>query len=187
VYVQLDNPVTGLLMFLAPSDTIPFTMDDIVFTSDFEVLADGCTAADGTYAGANCKPITRVSSGRLNRFATSRGVIRFLTPISTLIIRHYSPCSASFDFTLGLQKKVDCVQQVACDWSPCDQSCGGGMQERTLYTLQAALNGGAPCLPTNQTQICNTQPCAADCQVGDWGSDIHHHAQRTAAYASVQC
>lgn len=182
MYLQLDQATSGLLMFLAPSDTHPLLMTDVLLTADFEILLDGCTDASGYVSSTNCKPITRVAPGQIHRYATSMGVIRFLEPVSTIIISHSYPCSENFDFTLGLQKKVDCVQQPACDWSPCSSDCGSGYQNRTLYTVVAPLNGGAPCLPSVETQVCPNLPvCSSDCVVSDWGSEPHtqtmvHHA-----------
>eukprot|EP00455_Lapot_gusevi_P047798 TRINITY_DN651_c0_g1_i16.p1 TRINITY_DN651_c0_g1~~TRINITY_DN651_c0_g1_i16.p1 ORF type:complete len:160 (-),score=1.55 TRINITY_DN651_c0_g1_i16:500-979(-) len=57
-------------------------------------------------------------------------------------------------------------------WSTCSKACGGGVQSRFYYNLNA-IN----CTMSKDTRPCNTQPCPAGtpaatkaCQVSDWAS-----------------
>eukprot|EP01012_Entosiphon_sulcatum_P029449 TRINITY_DN358_c0_g1_i1.p1 TRINITY_DN358_c0_g1~~TRINITY_DN358_c0_g1_i1.p1 ORF type:complete len:2229 (+),score=276.12 TRINITY_DN358_c0_g1_i1:2833-9519(+) len=66
---------------------------------------------------------------------------------------------------------VDCVLSAWGNWSHCSKDCGSGVQTRTRIVEVQAQNGGVACPASlNETQPCNTQPCAIDCIVGNWGA-----------------
>jgi len=58
------------------------------------------------------------------------------------------------------------------EWSLCSASCGGGTQTRSrTCTNPAPANGGAQCVGlANESQSCNTQPCAIDGGWSEYGS-----------------
>eukprot|EP01004_Peranema_trichophorum_P003198 NODE_21_length_5193_cov_112.595266_g17_i0.p1 GENE.NODE_21_length_5193_cov_112.595266_g17_i0~~NODE_21_length_5193_cov_112.595266_g17_i0.p1 ORF type:complete len:1676 (-),score=495.00 NODE_21_length_5193_cov_112.595266_g17_i0:119-5146(-) len=64
---------------------------------------------------------------------------------------------------------VDCVVSKWSEWGACDKSCGGGLQARDRVVAVKPNYGGAECPTTYEIQSCNTQPCAIDCEVSDWG------------------
>ena len=52
----------------------------------------------------------------------------------------------------------DCfIELPLLDWSNCSETCGGGIQTRTIVVLSPARGQGNPCPATSQS--CNTQPC----------------------------
>ena len=63
---------------------------------------------------------------------------------------------------------VACQVSGWSQWTPCDRPCGGGMQTRTRTVAVPASNGGAACPSLLETQPCNLQACATDCQLGPW-------------------
>jgi len=65
---------------------------------------------------------------------------------------------------------IDCKVGEWSAWSACDKECGGGTQFRTRKILQEAANGGQQCPILKETRTCNSQACAADCEVGDWSN-----------------
>ena len=63
---------------------------------------------------------------------------------------------------------VDCQMSGWSGWSACSKTCGSGTQTQTRTIISQAQNGGAPCGNTTNTQLCNTQSCAVDCQMSGW-------------------
>lgn len=54
----------------------------------------------------------------------------------------------------------DCKWAPWTSWSPCSQSCSGGMHQRHRAIKEPAKNGGVECTgPQNQTESCNSQSC----------------------------
>jgi len=169
IYVALSGPTTGLLMVIAPTSQWAAEQDDMVFSEEFEIIADGCTSASGAPAPQGCKPLTKKGPKQLGRWTNSRGVLKFTGAVSVIIIRRNTPCGARFDFTIALQHKIDCLQAPGCEWSECSVTCGAGVQTRTLYTVRPALNGGKECLfPAIETQTCTKPDCDVDCDMGEW-------------------
>ena len=70
----------------------------------------------------------------------------------------------------ALQQPVDCQVSDFSAWSACSATCGGGVRTRTRSITQAPQNGGAACPALVQTEACNNQPCAVDCQMSDWSA-----------------
>lgn len=64
---------------------------------------------------------------------------------------------------------VDCVQSAFTEWSTCDKTCGTGYQVRTRTVTTPAANGGKSCKAKKNKRACNTQVCAEDCSVSEWG------------------
>ena len=62
---------------------------------------------------------------------------------------------------------TDCEVSEWSQWSACDKPCGEGKQQRTRTILVPASNGGS-CPPLIEVKSCNTQSCAADCEVSNW-------------------
>jgi hypothetical protein len=65
---------------------------------------------------------------------------------------------------------VNCVVSDWSDWSSCDKTCGGGVQNRTRIITQPAENGGTSCPVLSDSRQCNTSPCPVNCVVSDWGA-----------------
>jgi hypothetical protein len=62
---------------------------------------------------------------------------------------------------------------VDCDynwgpWSECSLTCGGGYTTREPTVYNAHAYGGKEC-PAAERQVCNTDYCAVDCYMGEWG------------------
>jgi len=59
---------------------------------------------------------------------------------------------------------VNCELSAWDAWTPCTQTCGGGVQSRDREVAIAAGYGGLDCTGNmTQTQTCNTQCCPVDC------------------------
>eukprot|EP01004_Peranema_trichophorum_P002529 NODE_1581_length_1896_cov_175.363790_g1339_i0.p1 GENE.NODE_1581_length_1896_cov_175.363790_g1339_i0~~NODE_1581_length_1896_cov_175.363790_g1339_i0.p1 ORF type:complete len:386 (-),score=157.57 NODE_1581_length_1896_cov_175.363790_g1339_i0:7-1164(-) len=65
---------------------------------------------------------------------------------------------------------VDCAMSEWKAWGACSTSCGGGIQKRSRGVITEASEGGAACGSTEESAVCNTQPCPADCVVADWSA-----------------
>ena len=63
---------------------------------------------------------------------------------------------------------VDCQMGAWSNWGTCSKTCGGGVQTRTRFSVVKSCGGGASCPPDTETQACNTQSCATDCQQSPW-------------------
>jgi hypothetical protein len=63
---------------------------------------------------------------------------------------------------------VNCEQSAWSEWSVCDKTCGGGTQKRTRTTITPAANGGVECGPLEETQACNMEACAVNCEQSAW-------------------
>jgi hypothetical protein len=64
---------------------------------------------------------------------------------------------------------IDCKVSDWTNWTQCTKPCGGGTQSKTRSVLTQPAYGGEPCPPLQETQSCNIQGCAVDCEVSDWG------------------
>ena len=54
----------------------------------------------------------------------------------------------------------NCQWAPFAEWTPCSQSCGGGLQTRSRIQLQSASNGGLACAGLGtEEQECNLQAC----------------------------
>eukprot|EP01012_Entosiphon_sulcatum_P049575 TRINITY_DN6820_c0_g1_i6.p1 TRINITY_DN6820_c0_g1~~TRINITY_DN6820_c0_g1_i6.p1 ORF type:complete len:7637 (+),score=112.47 TRINITY_DN6820_c0_g1_i6:5459-28369(+) len=60
--------------------------------------------------------------------------------------------------------QTTCEMGTWSSWSSCSKICGGGTQTRTRSIIRSAQD----CLPTQETQACNTQACPVDCVVSEW-------------------
>jgi hypothetical protein len=70
---------------------------------------------------------------------------------------------------LAASKACEIRDCEVSDWSACSRPCGGGVQTRSV--VRKARNGGKSCPPASELQrSCNTQACAVNCQVSDWGN-----------------
>ena len=65
--------------------------------------------------------------------------------------------------------KIDCAVSNWSDWSACDADCGGGTRIRSRTITQEAQNGGAACGDLSESQACNTDACAVNCELSSWG------------------
>jgi hypothetical protein len=63
---------------------------------------------------------------------------------------------------------LDCIQSQWGTWSTCDNSCGGGYQNRERSTTRKNAFGGKACLHGSQYRTCNTLVfCPVNC-IGEW-------------------
>ena len=64
---------------------------------------------------------------------------------------------------------VNCPRAVSCEvgdygaWGACSKSCGGGKQTRYRNITIAPKGGGRACPALNETWVCNSKECAAEC------------------------
>merc|ERR1719316_2121098 len=63
---------------------------------------------------------------------------------------------------------TDCSMDKWEEWSECSRACGGGATARHRAVLVEPSGGGVPCGETTQEQLCNIQPCDADCTLTEW-------------------
>jgi len=63
-----------------------------------------------------------------------------------------------------------CTVSAFSAWGDCTHSCGTGVQHQTRTIDQHPINGGTPCPILQQTQTCNTETCAIDCDVSTWST-----------------
>jgi uncharacterized protein YegL len=63
---------------------------------------------------------------------------------------------------------VDCSMDRWEEWSECSRACGGGATSRHRTVLTEPSDGGVPCGESTQEQLCNIQPCDADCTLTEW-------------------
>jgi len=61
---------------------------------------------------------------------------------------------------------IDCIVEVASEWTKCSRACGGGQQSQMWIIVKEAENGGSEC-PRNlvRARSCNEQACTGDEQV----------------------
>jgi len=62
----------------------------------------------------------------------------------------------------------DCVVSSFDNWSACSKSCGVGVKSRSRTVLLKPTTDGTACPALYETQVCDQQPCALDCQVSEW-------------------
>merc|ERR1711871_488319 len=65
---------------------------------------------------------------------------------------------------------TDCVMGKWGKWSKCSKKCGGGKSVQKREIEKLPTQGGVPCGDTTREKPCNTSPCVADCEVGEWGT-----------------
>lgn len=63
---------------------------------------------------------------------------------------------------------VDCEVGDWDEWDACSAACDGGTQTRTRPILTPPSNGGLSCPETEESRMCNEDPCPRDCEVSDW-------------------
>lgn len=83
-----------------------------------------------------------------------------------------APCPSLIDDAPcnGHPCPVDCEWSAWTAWGACSESCGGGTQSRERSIEQIALHGGAECTgASEETRVCNENPCPVDCEVSEWG------------------
>lgn len=71
--------------------------------------------------------------------------------------------------------KADCKWSAWSGWTPpsCPKSCGVGVQKKTRYKTQEAMNGGRPCdddFLNEVTVACDTDLCPIHCAWTGWGA-----------------
>jgi hypothetical protein len=64
----------------------------------------------------------------------------------------------------------DCQVTAWTIFSGCSAVCKGGTKTRTRSITHEASLGGKPCPVLKNTRDCNTEPCAVDCTVSEWGT-----------------
>lgn len=64
---------------------------------------------------------------------------------------------------------VDCEVNDWSAWASCTNSCGGGERSRSRAAIQLPNTEGKACPDLNQKEQCNTEECAHDCTISDWG------------------
>lgn len=64
---------------------------------------------------------------------------------------------------------VDCKVGEWTPWTPCSATCGEGTRSKKRKVLVEPKNGGVPCEPTVESQICTGPPCETDCVLTEWG------------------
>jgi hypothetical protein len=79
------------------------------------------------------------------------------------------PCPALSEAAACFMKPcpINC-EHTWMDWTPCSKSCGSGFTIRSLVVLKEQEFGGVEC-PVAEEKICNTNSCATDCVVSNWG------------------
>eukprot|EP01127_Copromyxa_protea_P010250 TRINITY_DN2485_c0_g1_i1.p1 TRINITY_DN2485_c0_g1~~TRINITY_DN2485_c0_g1_i1.p1 ORF type:complete len:1772 (+),score=339.78 TRINITY_DN2485_c0_g1_i1:19-5334(+) len=72
----------------------------------------------------------------------------------------------------GTCTNVDCAWGAWEYWSECTASCGTGTRTISRSVTVPAAGTGKPCESEDSymTELCNTEPCAADCQWGAWSA-----------------
>ncbi len=65
---------------------------------------------------------------------------------------------------------VNCVVSGWSAWGVCSATCGGGSRSHRRSVITAAAHGGVACPALSESQACNTQPCAVNCEVSGWSS-----------------
>ena len=62
----------------------------------------------------------------------------------------------------------DCVMAEWTAWSGCSSECGHGQPQRWRKIASPAVDGGAPCGPSEETEPCQDKPCVVDCVMAPW-------------------
>eukprot|EP00937_MAST-01D_sp_MAST-1D-sp2_P001076 g1076.t1 len=65
---------------------------------------------------------------------------------------------------------LDCAVTPFDAWSPCSQSCGGGIKTHSRLIVSPASRGGKPCPALDEFAVCNSHVCPADCVESAWGT-----------------
>jgi hypothetical protein len=63
---------------------------------------------------------------------------------------------------------IDCIAGAWGTFQDCTATCGSGTQTRTKIVSQHPAHGGSVCPAVFEELTCNPEPCAEDCDVGDW-------------------
>jgi len=92
-------------------------------------------------------------------------------PVLTAPANGGAPCDITTETTHCNTQTcdVDCKVSDWSQWSTCDKPCDGGVKTRTRTITQQPQGNGAKCPALKETQACNTQGCAQDCVMGEYG------------------
>jgi hypothetical protein len=90
---------------------------------------------------------------------------------------------------------VACVVGTWGSWSACSLPCGSGTRSRSRTYAPATCGGACADARASESEACNTQCCAQDCQIGAWSGwspcapacGGGGSQQRTRAIAPAQC
>jgi hypothetical protein len=79
---------------------------------------------------------------------------------------------------------INCDYTPWTDWTDCNVTCGGGIQQRFRSVREPGRNGGTECTDDlYDFQVCNTKHCPVDC-VYFWGP---YHAHNSDLDCSAAC
>ena len=70
---------------------------------------------------------------------------------------------------LKVECAVNCKVTEWSNWSMCSRSCDGGIQSRKRSVAHFNKHGGAACPTLSEQQVCSTQECPVNCEVGPFG------------------
>jgi hypothetical protein len=65
---------------------------------------------------------------------------------------------------------VHCAVSAWTTFTSCSRTCGGGEKTRTRTVITHAKHGGYVCPLLSETDSCNIQPCAVDCDQSAWSA-----------------
>jgi hypothetical protein len=68
---------------------------------------------------------------------------------------------------------IDASMDQWSQWTGCSRACGSGTKTRRRAIVRQPQNGGMSAGETLQEEMCNQQPCDADCELGTWTAWSH--------------